>query len=655
MTKCQLDIYRVLSFTYPNATDMFLASGKAPGQFGSYELCDLLPKSTAHFCFVTIDSVLNITVRDKTTYVPCNNVFGFCDFGLCLPTSCNEENVNAAFNDLLHDHRNSSLVKTTCVTPNVFGWSNIMAIILISFVFVIGITGTLVDEYCKGRLDTWIPFYRKGSEADPKAFVHNDQASLINNNDAHEPMISINEGDQESDSLMADQLSQEEKDKRRRQALEKNLIVRLLRAFSFTSNFERLLVPIPGDFGALNGIRVISMLWVIVGHSMDFIMDAGLSNTAYFTHVVATWTFQTIVNTPYAVDSFFFISGFLLAYFCMKELYEKGRLNLVMYVFHRFWRLLPTYMFLLFMYTNLAPMLSNGPMWQQFRDEIDNGGPYCWTNLLFINNLYPSYEYMCMRWTWFLANDMQFYLVSPIFLYVFYKNKIAGWCLISFVFVMSIVANILVLEYDCEGCGVGFLREGSQDFFNNIYTKPWTRISTYMVGIAAAFLVHSLRDNEAKTKNKFMPIHPIILTGLWILGLFLVLSTIYGSYHGYEWTAKGAKSIMYLSFGRSAFTVGVGIFAVLFCMGYGGIFNTMLSLPFWDPFAKLTYSAYLIHPTVMRVYYWSQDAPITYTNLNFVYLFLAHTTIAYILAVFSYCFVEKPFMNLESIIIPRKH
>ena len=27
----------------------------------------------------------------------------------------------------------------------------------------------------------------------------------------------------------------------------------------------------------------------------------------------------------------------------------------------------------------------------------------------------------CIQWTWYLANDMQFYIVSPLFIYVLYR------------------------------------------------------------------------------------------------------------------------------------------------------------------------------------------------------------------------------------------
>ena len=48
---------------------------------------------------------------------------------------------------------------------------------------------------------------------------------------------------------------------------------------------------------------------------------------------------------------------------------------------------------------------------------------YCpstwWYNALYINN-FLDFDKQCIGWTWYLANDMQFYWVSPILLVLFY-------------------------------------------------------------------------------------------------------------------------------------------------------------------------------------------------------------------------------------------
>jgi len=217
-----------------------------------------------------------------------------------------------------------------------------------------------------------------------------------------------------------------------------------------------------------------------------------------------------------------------------------------------------------------------------------------------------------------------------------------------------LISNALIIWYDCHGCGVGIVAEGAPDYFNHIYTRPYTRIATYLVGIATAFILTELRNPSSRPVNKYLKVPSWRLLSSLVFAAFLMLSTVYGSYHGSSWDQRGFRTIAYMVFSRVAFTAGVAIFTLFFAMGYGGIMNSFLSLRIWDPFAKLTYGAYLIHPAVMRVYYYSQKQPISYSDLNISYIYIGHITTAYILSSYAYCMVEKPFMNLESIIIPRK-
>lgn len=49
-----------------------------------------------------------------------------------------------------------------------------------------------------------------------------------------------------------------------------------------------------------------------------------------------------------------------------------------------------------------------------------NCNHYWWRNLLYINNLFPQKD-MCMVWSWYMANDTQFYAVGIILLLISIK------------------------------------------------------------------------------------------------------------------------------------------------------------------------------------------------------------------------------------------
>lgn len=50
------------------------------------------------------------------------------------------------------------------------------------------------------------------------------------------------------------------------------------------------------------------------------------------------------------------------------------------------------------------PYLGGGPVWNYYDNVIDSCRTYWWTNLVYVNNIYPTnYDDKCLNWTWFVA------------------------------------------------------------------------------------------------------------------------------------------------------------------------------------------------------------------------------------------------------------
>lgn len=103
-----------------------------------------------------------------------------------------------------------------------------------------------------------------------------------------------------------------------------------------------------------------------------------------------------IINGFFCVDTFFLMSGLLVAYNIMKVLDKsKGKLNLPMFYLHRYLRLTPTYAVLVAMGATMLSLLGNGPYW----GVMETQEKYCrdnwWTNLLYINNVVKVDEMVC--------------------------------------------------------------------------------------------------------------------------------------------------------------------------------------------------------------------------------------------------------------------
>lgn len=89
----------------------------------------------------------------------------------------------------------------------------------------------------------------------------------------------------------------------------------ILLSFSLTTNFRAICDQAVGSdtIPCIHGIRALSMAWIILGHTC--IISFKYSDNMELRKVVEqSFFFQTISNGAFSVDTFFFISGFLVSF-----------------------------------------------------------------------------------------------------------------------------------------------------------------------------------------------------------------------------------------------------------------------------------------------------------------------------------------------------
>ena len=418
----------------------------------------------------------------------------------------------------------------------------------------------------------------------------------------------------------------------------------------------------PSAITSINGLRVMSMFWVILGHTHVFALSSGLDNLLRVRSTLSRFSFQAIGNAYFAVDSFFVLSGFLVAYLSLRQMKRKnGRFPFVTYYLHRYLRLTPTYAFVLFFTWFLAMYLGNGPRYNMnFGQESANYrscNKYWWTNLIYINNLYP-WKLMdeCIAWTWYLANDMQFYIFSPLIVIPLYYLFPIGVVISAIVLVVSFaITGTLAAVYDHQAnqlasYAYNFSTNESDivNYSNLQYDKPWHRVAPYIVGLIFGYVVYRLR---LPTSKQYVYIKYVVFLLMWVLsGIFLV-STLYGLYfqwHGHIPTKF--ENVFYIIFSKFTWSLGLGLLIVICHYGYGGIVNQFLSMSFWIPLSRLSYNAYLLHPIVLLVILGSEREVINYQDYNLVVYSIGMVVLSFGAAAVVSVFVEFPIGNLEQVI-----
>ena len=246
-----------------------------------------------------------------------------------------------------------------------------------------------------------------------------------------------------------------------------------------------------------------------------------------------------------------------------------------------------------------------------------------------------------MGWGWFLAVDMQLFLVTPILIFIHHKSPKIGWFLLSVWLAQDVTTAVsLVLARDYSASIL--IQQGH--FFSNFYQRTYVRASPYIVGIASGYIYSYLRRN----KSNFSIPSILLSIGYFLAftGMFVVVFAIYwvDSWNTFE-------NSIYLGFSRLIWGLSIAYLIITMFLGYGGLLRSLFYARCWQPFAKLTYGAYLSHPIFMLAFYFNQWSYLFYQNINMLYFFIGHLSCAVMFSVVAYLLVEKPFMNLEPIII----
>ena len=207
--------------------------------------------------------------------------------------------------------------------------------------------------------------------------------------------------------------------------------------FDLIANWRQLMAkPAAGnevDLRTLNGLRAVSMFWIILGHTLTYIVWIGgiaypgrLINPNNVKMVLGRWFISIYSGAYFAVDTFFFLSGLLVAFLVSREVLKReGRRQAarmgpwlldeaafwVLYVVNRILRLVPVLAAVLFFFWKVAPSLAAGPFWHShWKKHSEDCAKYWWADLFMMSNFVPVGNpsdglapTTCVGGTWYLA------------------------------------------------------------------------------------------------------------------------------------------------------------------------------------------------------------------------------------------------------------
>jgi peptidoglycan/LPS O-acetylase OafA/YrhL len=424
---------------------------------------------------------------------------------------------------------------------------------------------------------------------------------------------------------------------------------RLKHAYALRRNVESIYRRPPSREASVDGLRALSMFWVMATHvclALSVFVDH-----ATFRRLVDTLSpaFSWIWHGEKSLDTFFTISGYLIGGMLFAEHKRTGHLRLGRFYARRYLRLTPAY---------VAAVLI---VWASGAEPAKKAA-YLWTNLLYVNN-FLSCDKMFMDWTWTLAVEEQFYLVLPVLLLVLFFRTNHKVALMLALFASSFAVRAYVLSLHPHITQTSFADHFFRDFpgftceyFESVYDNLYTRYGPFVVGV---FLAWANTHHAAKIRGVFARrwVSDAFLVGGAVLCVALVAAPIY------EPDASLSRFFLfwYAVVHRNIWSIAVGM-GLLACLYPNGRLSRaaagVLGARVWYPVAQLSYCTYLFHLGFVVVSY-RIVAKILHPGIDpklalsvFALPELGLTMVLTVMMSFTfgsivYLLVERPFMNLR--------
>jgi len=307
-------------------------------------------------------------------------------------------------------------------------------------------------------------------------------------------------------------------------------------------------------------------------------------------------------------------------------------------------------------YYQIWPYLSSGPFAPRFQTSISRRCDMSWwSELTYTVNFVPfDSDDVCMGWTWYLGDDMIFFIFGILLVPLYYKYRPVGWAVTLFLTGASIGVTLWL-------CIAHHLSPEALDYHYAAYSywaysKPYTRIPVYFVGITSAWILLNM-ERRGVTKQSGGMVGPIGATLLWwfAVGMTTFITLIPASNMGdakNSW--KDWQSTLFLTFSRPVWGACWAVMTFLCYYGHVPLTNAILSHRFWTPFARLTYGAYLCHPLVIKLAGACSVQYYTFSGMDELYRMTGNAIMAYSASFVVWCYIERPMMTFTTAMIKSK-
>lgn len=196
--------------------------------------------------------------------------------------------------------------------------------------------------------------------------------------------------------------------------------------------------------------------------------------------------------------------------------------------------------------------------------------------------------------------------------------------------------------------------EATSDYYIYYYHRPYIRIPPFTIGTLAALALYCF-NNETPEESRMKRWMDVIYNSrlvrviMYVVGTIFVLGMIFIFYpiNNHPKDFSEFFNVMFLTFSRALFTVGITLILLPGLMGRCWAVRTFLSLDIFTPLARLTFGAYLVHPIFMQFDALNAVTGDYLTINGGIIRYICWLVVSFVVSMLFTLLVETPFMILE--------
>ncbi|KAG5876018.1 hypothetical protein JTB14_026224 [Gonioctena quinquepunctata] len=288
--------------------------------------------------------------------------------------------------------------------------------------------------------------------------------------------------------------------------------------------------------------------------------------------------------------------------------------------------------------------MGNGPLWWSLEKKSADCGNNWWKLLLYIQNYFgPTNQ--CVAQAWYLAVDMQCYVIAAVIMIFLKKwNRIMLSAIVGLIFMSAIASFWISYSYALPTFRINYTPLG-QDYGKYYYRPTHTRCGPYLIGMICGYSIYNMKTNSDRKYN--LSIFSKLLCWLTILtmqGICIFLpaqlsedtvleNAFFNPIHRMVWSTAVCSIILLCETNNADFV------------------NKFLSHPLFQVVARLSYCAYIVHPYIE---YYRMASMKTVFNFSRIQLFFdswSAIVTSLFLAFFWTIMFEMPIPDVEKYVV----